>query len=118
MYLGYHEEGDKCPECKDGILDWEERKTSCSCHINPPCSACTDRRLKCNKCGWLEERLDYKDVPVVPGLAMREFAPRPLDNTKIDYRVKGHTGASQICEGVYPEGTTPHEVTMLLSNEY
>ena len=35
---------------------------------------------------------------------------RPLDNTKIDYHVKSHTHFSQICEGVFPEGTTREAV--------
>ena len=26
----------------------------CSCHINPPCSACTDKKLTCPECGWEE----------------------------------------------------------------
>lgn len=35
---------------------------------------------------------------------------RPLDPTKIDYRIRSHSSSSQICEGVYPEGTTKAEV--------
>jgi hypothetical protein len=35
---------------------------------------------------------------------------RDLDATKIDYHVKSHTNFSQICEGVYPEGTTPEQI--------
>lgn len=31
-----------------------EREGSCSCHINPPCSACVDARPVCDKCGWEE----------------------------------------------------------------
>lgn len=27
---------------------------NCSCHINPPCSACMELRLFCPKCGWEE----------------------------------------------------------------
>lgn len=34
----------------------------------------------------------------------------PLDNTKIDYRITPHTSSSQLCEGVYPEGTTQDQV--------
>ena len=33
-----------------------------------------------------------------------------LDPRKIDYRILPHTGASQICEGVYPEGATMEQV--------
>lgn len=27
---------------------------NCSCHINPPCTSCTDPRLFCTTCGWEE----------------------------------------------------------------
>lgn len=33
-----------------GIMEWE-KNGSCSCHINPPCSVCTDAKLTCNECG-------------------------------------------------------------------
>lgn len=36
--------------------------------------------------------------------------PRPLDPTKIDYRIFTHSGCSQLCRGVYPEGTTKQQV--------
>ncbi len=36
--------------------------------------------------------------------------PRPLDPRKIDYRIHAHSGSSQRCEGVYPDGTTREEV--------
>lgn len=112
MYAGYHEEGDKCPEtgCK-GVLKFI-RQGSCSCHINPPCSACVDAPLTCPECGWEAEQHEpeTKYVSVAPGLAMLERRPRPLDNTKIDYRIKSHSNSSQICEGVYPEGATKEDV--------
>ncbi|MNM40731.1 hypothetical protein D3C81_515340 [compost metagenome] len=42
--------------------------------------------------------------------AYRSWEPRPLDPTKIDWRTSYHTYSSQICEGVYPEGTTRDQV--------
>ena len=39
-----------CPECS-GSLYYPEVE-NCSCHINPPCSACTDNPLTCEDCGW------------------------------------------------------------------
>ena len=109
MYCGYFEEGDKCPECEEGELYYPPVE-NCSCHINPPCSACTDRKLVCDKCGYEPEEPEYKDIPITCGLSMREYKPKPLDCTKIDYRIKTHTAATMICEGVYPEGTTRVEV--------
>ncbi len=108
MYLGFPEEGDHCPECGTSIV--YPKVEGCSCHINPPCGACVDNRLTCPSCGWEDESPDSKEVPVAPGLSMREYKPRELDNTKIDYRIKMHSSSSQLCEGVYPEGTTRGEV--------
>ena len=103
MYAGYPEEGDECPECEEGKLIWPVVE-NCSCHINPPCSSCTDSKLTCEGCGWEYAPPEYKDVAVAPGLKMREYAPRKLDNTKIDWRNKMHTHFSMIKEGVYPDG--------------
>lgn len=118
MYMGYHEEGDRCTELKcTGVLDYPAVE-NCSCHVNPPCSACTSVVLTCPECGWEEEAPDYKDVPVAPGLSMREYKPRPLDNTKIDYRAKMHSGSSMIKEGVYPEGVTAKEVAEIVRGTF
>jgi hypothetical protein len=67
--------------------------------------------LRCPECGWTdEEEPEYRDLSAAPGLFVREYKPRELDKTKIDYRIKSHSSCSQICEGVYPEGTTIDEV--------
>lgn len=44
-------EVDKCvhSDC-DGVFEYT-RQDPCSCHISPPCSACVDAPLVCNKCG-------------------------------------------------------------------
>lgn len=47
------EEGCKCPECHQGIMQYPQVE-NCSCHINPPCSACTSNLLTCSKCGCEE----------------------------------------------------------------
>jgi hypothetical protein len=35
----------------DGSLEYESPE-NCTCHVNPPCSACTDVSIYCPKCGW------------------------------------------------------------------
>jgi hypothetical protein len=35
----------------NGVIE-EEKKGTCTCHINPPCSACTEARAFCPECGW------------------------------------------------------------------
>lgn len=36
--------------CDGEIMEYE--KDGCSCHINPPCSACVANRAYCPKCDW------------------------------------------------------------------
>lgn len=48
------DEGGICPKCNEGILEIE-RPYACSCHLHPPCSACLESYLVCNKCGYTEE---------------------------------------------------------------
>jgi hypothetical protein len=121
MYNGFYEEGDVCPECLEGVLNYSPVR-NCSCHINSPCSACTHRELECDKCGFVPDEPEYIDVPIVLTedtiLSMREYKPRELDHTKIDYRIKMHTNSSQICEGVYPEGTTSEEVRRVVNGTF
>ena len=110
MNLGY-ETGDKCNrEGCPGIIH-EREKRSCSCHINPPCSACTDPRAYCEVCGWdsqdelpVGNKLEYK----YGEYKSKEF--KDLDRTKIDWIPLRHTHFSMVKKGVYPEGTTAGEV--------
>ena len=47
------EEGQRCPmfgNC-EGTMEYPKVE-NCSCHINPPCSACTENVLTCNYCGY------------------------------------------------------------------
>lgn len=88
----------------------------CSCHISPPCSACTTPREYCPVCDWQAKDEDdtfngftvkYADKA---SSILQSWSPRPLDPRKIDYRTRSHSNSSQICEGVYPEGTAQSEV--------
>lgn len=121
MYNGFDEEGDTCPECKEGILRYSKAE-NCSCHINPPCSACTDRKLTCDKCGFAPEEPEYIDIPIARTedtiLLMREYKPKELDKTKIDYRIKMHTSSTQICEGVYPESASRADVEKIVRGTF
>lgn len=48
--VGEPEEGDICGfEGCQGRLEWR-RVRSCSCFISPPCSACVDAPLICDRC--------------------------------------------------------------------
>lgn len=48
------EEGDDCPSCKKGKMFFFIQ--GCTCHLgNPPCSACVNAPLICDKCGYEQE---------------------------------------------------------------
>jgi hypothetical protein len=109
--------GDVCNrnKCK-GVIAEHDTDQGCSCHINPPCSKCTEDRHFCPECDW-HSKDDY--VENLNGYVCQvdsktrnfnSWEPRKLDPTKIDYRVSSHTNSSQICEGVYPKGTTQAQI--------
>lgn len=116
MYTGYYEDGDHCPECHNGKL--ERVVENCSCHISAPCGACVNAPLVCTNCGYEPDEPEYKDIPVTQGLAVREYKPKPLDNTKIDYRSKMHTASTMIKEGVYPAGTSKGDVRKVVDGTF
>ncbi|CAH0448215.1 hypothetical protein SM030_00082 [Vibrio phage vB_VpaS_sm030] len=50
-------EGSPCPEIDcEGELEYLPE--NCTCHINPPCSACEYAPLKCGVCGYEHEEED------------------------------------------------------------
>lgn len=119
------EKGETCNrEGCTGIIGEYEKDGCCSCHINPPCSFCTEDNRYCPECEWYA-----KDGPV-PELSeeakqyylnlMNEVDTRKEELQKkrrgeipvneIDYQIIPHTHASQICEGVYPKDTKKEEV--------
>ena len=112
--LGYCE-GDTCN--RDGCIGAIECHPveNCSCHINPPCSACTSLRNFCEACGW-EEKDDPLIVEEVHAYHLTgsgffgETRKRVLDPTKIDWVTHSHSNSSQRCVGVYPLGTSMGEV--------
>lgn len=47
--------GGPCPYAGCGGTMEPPPPENCSCHIAPPCHACTDRELTCTVCGWSVE---------------------------------------------------------------
>lgn len=117
------EEGDKCGvEGCDGEM-YLPPVDGCSCHVSPPCNRCETNALTCRACGWTEPRVP--DPPQPQSKSNSDWYDRwkaemakPLDNTKISYRVKTHTHFSQICEGVYPSGTTEEDVRKVVNGTF
>lgn len=115
-------EGDICNRrgCK-GVIGTHPAE-NCSCHINPPCSACTAPRGFCPVCGW-EECDDVVVNDFVVNVdrktdTYRTWTPRPLDSSKIDWTSHGHTHSTMIKRGVYPEGTTKAEVEAVVKGTF
>lgn len=80
------EEGCKCPECHQGIMQYPQVE-NCSCHINPPCSACTSNLLTCSKCGCE----DPEPEPLPQPTKAQINAWERLRNKWEGLRSRGHT---------------------------
>lgn len=120
---------------EDGATCWrngcqgviaEHPVENCSCHISPPCSACTNPREYCPECGWEaeeEERAWYlnntrivaTDKTMTVGHSM---GFRPLDPRKLEWHSLSHSNSSMIKEGVYPEEMTQSEVEMRVKGTF
>ena len=115
-------EGDTCNRngCK-GIIEAHEVE-NCSCHISPPCSPCTTPKEYCPDCGWESKDdiiiNDYKVTTDPTTGIYKSWTERKLDNTKIDYYIKHHTHFTQLCQGVYPEGTTQDDILKLVNGTF
>ena len=71
-----YQEGGKCPEC-GGALFYPPVE-DCSCHISPPCSACTDNVLLCHDCDF--EWCPSYDEPTQPSVRQHPtFIPATID---------------------------------------
>lgn len=106
-------EGETCGrEGCAGVIA-EHPVEGCSCHINPPCYACSTPREYCPECEW-EAKDDTVDaegtIYLSPYGAYVERTKRVLDRSKIDYSITGHSNSSQKVTGVFPKGTTRDEV--------
>lgn len=117
------QEGEVCGRdgCK-GVIALRSIDGCCSCHINPPCGYCTTPKEYCPECDWdaeEEERSFYFNGTRMTAVSkedaakgmysstpIQSYKPRPLDPTKIDYHIEGHTHFTQKCVGVFPPGTT------------
>lgn len=109
--LGY-EDGDVCNRSGCTGIIAEHAVENCSCHIAPPCGACTTPREYCPVCDWsiADEETQFNDFlvgPVKYNGAWTHYRPRPLDPTKIDWHSKSHSNSSMIKEGVYPQSGDP-----------
>lgn len=99
--------------CK-GVIDEYASESSCSCHINPPCSHCTEARGYCPICNWQasedvqeynlsgSEPSDYgkKYSDHVSDIEQKRSGKQPI--SKFDYYSLSHTHFSMKKIGVFP----------------
>lgn len=116
-------EGDVCNRngCKGIIAEHETE--NCSCHISPPCSACTTSKEYCPECDWeaVDDETYFNDYvvrPANPKTAYVSMKPRALDHTKIDWRYEPHTHFTMKKIGVFPYGTTKDELVHAIQGTF
>jgi len=121
-------EGEICGRggCK-GTICIEAIEGSCSCHINPPCSFCTDKDFYCDTCGWslFDEIRELKKAPEYIERQKKlddyyneqaKIREERLESFWLKYRGEippekfecitcDHTHFSQKVHGVYPKGS-------------
>lgn len=102
---------------------------NCSCHISPPCSACTDPRNFCPVCEWEESEEPEPQTPPPTkepqdqwAAQMAAWKPRTLadlDGSKIDWiHVPHDSTCSMIKEGKFPAGTTMEELRKAIDGTF
>lgn len=123
--IGY-EKGECCNRdgC-DGIIDEYEKDGCCSCHINPPCSYCTEPNAYCGKCGWdaKEEQAEYDNQNSKyyekqhneyiddKELFFKKYRGEiPVD--KLEMRYETHTHFTMRKLGVFPKGSETIETLL------
>ncbi len=109
-----YEEGQKCPECKEGILDYPKVQ-NCSCHINPPCSNCVDNKLTCEVCGWEEPEIINEQTFRYCAPVSEIVYTRPskeLGNGKriFDYYYDSSSGSIMVWKGKYKGDVTAEDI--------
>lgn len=123
--VGY-EKGEVCnrDSCK-GVIEEHEKEGGCSCHINPPCSYCTEPNAYCETCGWdaAEEQREYdkyqreaqeksrayctqwlKELSEARDLFYKKYSGE-IPAEKLEIRVETHTHFTMKVVGVFPKGS-------------
>lgn len=98
------DEGSECPNCHEGKMEFPPVH-GCSCHIAPPCSACTDRHLTCAVCGFehIPPQPEMLFIPVTEGLfaSFVRNAVADLGNGKrlFNYGYDSRSGSTMVWTG-------------------
>lgn len=86
--------------------------STCSCHLSPPCSYCTDQELVCFDCGEVIE--EYREPILSKNSEVWQpniFKPTPCGNGIItDYTCNSQSGSSMIFIGTYTGEVTNEDL--------
>lgn len=113
----------------NGIIKEHEKEGRCSCHINPPCSYCTELNAYCETCGWdaKEEQDEYdkqqmevykknesyyaqqrKEFDEARDLFYKKYRGE-IPAEKLEMRGEPHTHFTMKKIGVFPKGSETYE---------
>lgn len=112
-------EGAKCPDAEcDGTMEYPKIE-NCSCHINPPCFACSSAVLTCSECGHEDTpepapEIEYGYRPFCSGVSER-YVKNPStdlgDGKRIfDYDYDGRSGSTMVWRGKYEGPVTADDI--------
>lgn len=118
-------DGEVCGEdgC-NGLLHQPEKVENCSCHINPPCSACVSNWPVCDECGRVAEaQPSTHTAPLTPEQEALLWKPmldeyrasmarRKIDEGKFvtDLHCNGSSGSTMVWTGGYEGPVTPEDI--------
>jgi hypothetical protein len=116
-------DGDACPEAGCAGALHPHRIGDCSCHINPPCSACTDAVLTCDVCGW-EQPEEPRSPPAPVSAAATAWWKQPRTWSKdlgdgkrlIDVDYDSRSGSTMVYSGRYEGPVTPADIIAALGD--
>lgn len=109
------EEDSTCPQCSDGKMVYQE-VTNCSCHISPPCWACTGNLLTCDECGWefhpphSEERYRHVGGGIAELYQTRPSIELGEGKRIFDFDYDSSSGSTMVYRGRYKGGVTPEDI--------
>ena len=114
------EEEELCNQCNVGFMRLHIE--GCSCHISPPCSACTSAPLICDKCGHTQEAPElHTPVPTESDKAFMAIYQNKSKSWKEQLddlpagvfgfiRHPSDDGWGMTVRGKYPNGMTGEEI--------
>lgn len=110
--IKHFQEGDKCAECEGTMV--LPLVQGCSCHINPPCSACVDNKLTCDKCGWEYEPIredTYRSLGPISE-RLQTHPSHDFGNGKriYDFGYNSNSGSTMVWQGRFAGDVTAEDI--------